>query len=1454
MGTGLKFLFEEEVIMNQGTNLGSQVGRWIILAALVALLGALLLTMRPVGAQSTNDPPQLTIVPPATVEHNENDDGPVYTFRAIDPDGDQIFWTLSGTDVNDFEIESGALTFKNAPDFEMPTDRPHDEDGVGGISPAEEGEENNVYFVTVRFSDGGTAGSHALRVEVQDVEEAGMVLLSPRQPQVGTPLTALIIDLDGVVSDADGIPHAEYQWAKSDSMGGTPTDIDGATERSYTPTEDDEDSYLRVGVVYLEKVGRPPKTDVGEADYAVRADTDMNADPEVPLQGQGQMRTGGTETDEAIIRYVAEDAAVGTKVGPPVTAVDDNLDGLTYAFGGTDDQMAAAAPFGIDAATGQITTNRAMSFDETVDSPVDPGGADLYTEIPIVVTSTDPDGQESSIRVNIRVTDVDEPPIFTLTDEPTGATNSANREKIIAENATSGLEIGTYAATDPEGTNVTLTLSGDNGPFDISGGAVTMNSPAPDFENPTDADKNNLYELLVIATDATGMKSEILVTVKISNVPNDETNTAGTVTIFNRQPEVGTRLYLQGASPYVNDADEGVSSVRWQWYYRNIATCPDTVDPATNDPDLAEDPTASGVWQKIDGQIRNSYTPTEARIFEPDDSTTDSVDCLMVRAQYRDNGPQIPNDPNTTNHDESWQYAYGISEFPVQEADTDNEAPQFADGNPGLSGTQIIQKINENVALVETSEINPLFPEVAIADSTNCASTPGELIAANTGTRGTIRISDGTFTDADNNGVIGPCEGTYTADDYTSGGDQRSDHGLTFSKGGTDAGSFRVAKQTGAVDLTVVPNYEAKRRYSFDLIAHDPKNVMTKINVILDVIDINEDPMLATTEVPDGDPIIGGPGAVNYEENSTDMVATYQAFDPEGDPYAWALEGTDASLFSIGTISGRLTFKKAPNYEDPQDSAHSDPAPADDETNNVYVVVVHLLKDGESMAADTSRQKVVRVTVTDVDEAPMFTQTTDDNDNVVPTPLNIDENKQPNVDLNRAVANSPQAMDEDQIPEDPMYSTVALVYTLSGNDAEVFDIVPATGELRTAQVLDYESLSDGAKYYEVTVMATDPTGLDDDIDLLININNVDEAPVGGGTNQAPQFASATMTREVDENTEAGMDIGVRVTATDNDGNTITYTLGGTNADHFDIDEATGQLMTSGALDYESKSSYSVTVTATDDDPTKRLSDVTTVTINVTNVEEDGAVALSSHSPVVGGEVTATLSDPDGGITSLVWTWETSSNGTNWVEATGVATDAGDTSTYVPVEADTGRYLRANATYTDVVASGNSEVSDSAMVVAAGSNVAPEFADETATRSIAENTAANTNIGAPVAATDANNDTLAYTLEGTDAASFGIDSGTGQLSTSAALDYETKRVYTVVVKATDPGELSDTIDVTINVTDVDDGAVTPTDPVDTYDTDGTPGIQIDELIKAIDDYFDGDLNIDDLFEVIDAYFE
>ena len=51
-----------------------------------------------------------------------------------------------------------------------------------------------------------------------------------------------------------------------------------------------------------------------------------------------------------------------------------------------------------------------------------------------------------------------------------------------------------------------------------------------------------------------------------------------------------------------------------------------------------------------------------------------------------------------------------------------------------------------------------------------------------------------------------------------------------------------------------------------------------------------------------------------------------------------------------------------------------------------------------------------------------------------------------------------------------------------------------------------------------------------------------------------------------------------------------------------------------------------------------------------------------------------------------------------------------------------------------------------------------------TREINENTGANRNVGSPVTATYTGTGTLTYTLGGTDASSFGIDSSTGQIRT------------------------------------------------------------------------------------------
>ena len=223
----------------------------------------------------------------------------------------------------------------------------------------------------------------------------------------------------------------------------------------------------------------------------------------------------------------------------------------------------------------------------------------------------------------------------------------------------------------------------------------------------------------------------------------------------------------------------------------------------------------------------------------------------------------------------------------------------------------------------------------------------------------------------------------------------------------------------------------------------------------------------------------------------------------------------------------------------------------------------------------------------------------------------------------------------------------------------------------------------------------------------------------------------------------------------------------------------------------------MTVTATD---TSEATDSVMVTITVTNVDEDGTVTLSSETNV-GVAITATLVDVDGGTTDTTWQWASS----DAMDGTYTNIEGATSESYTPVEGDANMYLRATAMYTDGHGSGKSE----SMVSANAVNTLPAFDGDTATRSVGENTAAGESIGEPVMATYDADDTLTYTLSGTDASSFAIDESTGQLMTMADLDYETETTYIVTVTATDTSEATDSVMVTINVTNVDeDGDCNP----------------------------------------------
>ena len=87
---------------------------------------------------------------------------------------------------------------------------------------------------------------------------------------------------------------------------------------------------------------------------------------------------------------------------------------------------------------------------------------------------------------------------------------------------------------------------------------------------------------------------------------------------------------------------------------------------------------------------------------------------------------------------------------------------------------------------------------------------------------------------------------------------------------------------------------------------------------------------------------------------------------------------------------------------------------------------------------------------------------------------------------------------------------------------------------------------------------------------------------GKTVNRAPVFtAPRPVARSVAENTPAGLPIGDPVSATDADGNALTYSLWGADAENFAIDATTGQVRTEGTYDFEQKSGYSVIVRASD---------------------------------------------------------------------------------------------------------------------------------------------------------------------------------------------------------------------------------------------------------------------------------
>src|SRR5439155_954985 len=152
-----------------------------------------------------------------------------------------------------------------------------------------------------------------------------------------------------------------------------------------------------------------------------------------------------------------------------------------------------AAKFTINAATGALIFVSATESDKPTDASTNHAYA-------LTVQISDGAGGTDTQAISVTVTDVNDNPV--ITSNGGGATANVS----VAENTTA---VTTVTATDADLPVQTLsyTISGgaDAAKFTINAttGALSFVS-APDFENPTDAGTNNVYDLTVQVSDGVG--------------------------------------------------------------------------------------------------------------------------------------------------------------------------------------------------------------------------------------------------------------------------------------------------------------------------------------------------------------------------------------------------------------------------------------------------------------------------------------------------------------------------------------------------------------------------------------------------------------------------------------------------------------------------------------------------------------------------------------------------------------------------------------------------------------------------------------------------------------------------------------------------------------------------------------------------------------------------------------
>ena len=412
--------------------------------------------------------------------------------------------------------------------------------------------------------------------------------------------------------------------------------------------------------------------------------------------------------------------------------------------------------------------------------------------------------------------------------------------------------------------------------------------------------------------------------------------------------------------------------------------------------------------------------------------------------------------------------------------------------------------------------------------------------------------------------------------------------------------------------------------------------------------------------------------------------------------------------------------------------------------------------------------------------------------------------------------------------------------SLGGADAANFELFDGRLYLKAGTLLDFES----TPTYSVTVDVKEPRFGDAvvaNIPFTLKVTDVNEKPSA--------VILTPSSHSMPEETIGEKSKFVAVGAIEDDalGTNELSLAAGADADYFTLFDNAGvwelHVAADKVLDFETKSTYSVTVNVNDPSVGGTIDASAAFTLTLTDVNEFPVGAVTdtnaTHNVVfesagvgTAAGIKALATDADKTAT-VSYSLSDSAGGRFAIDATsGVVTVAGA----LDAEAATSHTIEVTATSSD------GSMSTAQFTILVGDVDEFDVGDVTDTNaaadSVAEDAAVGTPVGITALAVDADRtSTVSYSLVNSAGGLFAIDATSGVVTVAGALDAETATSHTIEIKATSNDGSTRTAQFTILIGDVDEfdvGDVTDTNAAaDSVAEDAAVGAPVGITALAVD---------------------